>query len=278
MRENGARFTSTLNKVSRLLTVRAMQVNAEGGRHRQEVAGEGRRRLPEGERPEVANARLARAGGEPGPPPARRCPSLALRDSIRSAGLREDRGCTNIPGKGLIRCALTMRSPASSRSRARDDGARMRRRRRRRGGGGDAISVNLSPVGDASQFGTATLTPDGDQTRVVLDVDSPVSNSQPAHIHEGTCDNLTRRARVRAAERRRRPVGVDRGGLARHADELRTTRSICTCRRRRSRRTRPAGTSRRPSSRPHSRAGAAKDLRDLVVAARRAWASGVTPS
>lgn len=59
------------------------------------------------------------------------------------------------------------------------------------GGGGDAISVSLSPVGDASQFGTATLTPEGDQTRVVVDVDSPVSNSQPAHIHEGTCDNLT---------------------------------------------------------------------------------------
>jgi hypothetical protein len=58
-------------------------------------------------------------------------------------------------------------------------------------GGGDAISVALSPVGDASQFGTATLTPDGDQTRVVIDIDSPISDSQPAHIHEGTCDNLT---------------------------------------------------------------------------------------
>jgi hypothetical protein len=57
------------------------------------------------------------------------------------------------------------------------------------GGGGDAISVNLS--GDASQFGTATLTPEGEQTRVVIDIDSPVSNSQPAHIHEGTCDDLT---------------------------------------------------------------------------------------
>jgi len=57
------------------------------------------------------------------------------------------------------------------------------------GGGGDAISVNLS--GEASQFGTATLTPEGEQTRVVIDIDSPVSNSQPAHIHEGTCDNLT---------------------------------------------------------------------------------------
>ena len=59
------------------------------------------------------------------------------------------------------------------------------------GGGGDAISVSLVPSGDASQFGTATLTPDGEQTRVVVDIDSPVSNSQPAHIHDGTCDNLT---------------------------------------------------------------------------------------
>jgi hypothetical protein len=50
--------------------------------------------------------------------------------------------------------------------------------------------VSLSPVGDASQFGTATLTPEGDQTRVVVDVDSPVSPSQPAHIHEGTCADL----------------------------------------------------------------------------------------
>jgi hypothetical protein len=58
-------------------------------------------------------------------------------------------------------------------------------------GGGDPISVSLSPTGDASQFGTATLTPEGDQTRVVIRIDSPVSDSQPAHIHEGTCDNLT---------------------------------------------------------------------------------------
>src|SRR5215207_5082562 len=59
------------------------------------------------------------------------------------------------------------------------------------GGGGDAIGVNLEPVGDVSQFGTATLTPEGEQTRVTIDIDSPVSDSQPAHIHEGTCDNLT---------------------------------------------------------------------------------------
>jgi hypothetical protein len=58
-------------------------------------------------------------------------------------------------------------------------------------GGGSAISVNLDPVGDASQFGTATLTPSGEQTEVVIDIDSPISDSQPAHIHEGTCDNLT---------------------------------------------------------------------------------------
>lgn len=57
-------------------------------------------------------------------------------------------------------------------------------------GGGSAISVNLDPVGDASQFGTATLTPNGEQTEVVIDIDSPISDSQPAHIHEGTCADL----------------------------------------------------------------------------------------
>jgi hypothetical protein len=58
------------------------------------------------------------------------------------------------------------------------------------GGGGEPISVSLVPSGDASQFGTGTLSPDGEQTRVTLRIDSPVSSSQPAGIYEGTCDSL----------------------------------------------------------------------------------------
>jgi hypothetical protein len=58
--------------------------------------------------------------------------------------------------------------------------------------GGDETTVELAAVGDSGQSGTATLTPTEDQTQtsVVVEVDDPVSDSQPAHIHEGTCDDL----------------------------------------------------------------------------------------
>jgi Cu/Zn superoxide dismutase len=54
----------------------------------------------------------------------------------------------------------------------------------------DEVTVELAAVGDSGQTGTVTLTAEGDQTRVVIEVDEPVSASQPAHIHEGTCDDL----------------------------------------------------------------------------------------
>ena len=57
--------------------------------------------------------------------------------------------------------------------------------------GGDDVTVELAEFDGSGQTGTATLTADGEQTRVVIAVDSPVSDSQPAHIHEGTCDDLT---------------------------------------------------------------------------------------
>lgn len=56
---------------------------------------------------------------------------------------------------------------------------------------GDDVTVELAEFEGSGQTGTATLTADGEKTRVVIAVDSPVSDSQPAHIHEGTCDNLT---------------------------------------------------------------------------------------
>jgi hypothetical protein len=58
--------------------------------------------------------------------------------------------------------------------------------------GGDEVTVTLSETAGSGQSGTATLTADGEQTRVVVEIDGdPVSASQPAHIHEGTCDDLT---------------------------------------------------------------------------------------
>lgn len=57
--------------------------------------------------------------------------------------------------------------------------------------GGDEVTVDLAESMGSGQTGTATLTADGEQTTVLIDVDGdPVSDSQPAHIHEGTCDDL----------------------------------------------------------------------------------------
>jgi hypothetical protein len=55
----------------------------------------------------------------------------------------------------------------------------------------ETVTVELAAVGDSGQTGTATLTAEGEQTHVVVEVPDPVSDSQPAHIHDGTCDDLT---------------------------------------------------------------------------------------
>ena len=59
-------------------------------------------------------------------------------------------------------------------------------------GSSDEVTVELAEFEGSGQSGTATLTAAGDQTTVSIEIDGdPVSESQPAHIHEGTCDNLT---------------------------------------------------------------------------------------
>jgi hypothetical protein len=58
--------------------------------------------------------------------------------------------------------------------------------------GGDEVTVQLNEFESSGQTGTATLTAADEQTQVTIQLDDePVSASQPAHIHEGTCDNLT---------------------------------------------------------------------------------------
>jgi len=53
---------------------------------------------------------------------------------------------------------------------------------------GDSVTVELSEEAGSGQTGTATLTGDGEQTTVSIQIDGePVSDSQPAHIHEGSC-------------------------------------------------------------------------------------------
>jgi hypothetical protein len=59
------------------------------------------------------------------------------------------------------------------------------------GAQGNAVTVTLAGQNNSSLSGTATLTPTGDQTQVVIKVTGePTGASEPAHVHEGTCANL----------------------------------------------------------------------------------------
>lgn len=54
------------------------------------------------------------------------------------------------------------------------------------------VELELSETASSGQSGTAALIAKGKQTLVIIGVDGDsVSESQPAHIHEGTCDRLS---------------------------------------------------------------------------------------
>lgn len=55
----------------------------------------------------------------------------------------------------------------------------------------DVITVKLEALNNSGQTGTATLTPEGDKTKVVILLsNAPAGVVQPAHIHLGRCDKL----------------------------------------------------------------------------------------
>ena len=55
----------------------------------------------------------------------------------------------------------------------------------------DAITVTLNAKADSNTSGTATLTPEGNQTKVVIQMQgAPTGAVQPVHFHKGTCANL----------------------------------------------------------------------------------------
>jgi hypothetical protein len=55
----------------------------------------------------------------------------------------------------------------------------------------DAVSVRLEAQNNSGQTGSATLIPEGDKTRVVIEIlNAPMDVAQPAHIHLGRCDKL----------------------------------------------------------------------------------------
>ena len=58
-------------------------------------------------------------------------------------------------------------------------------------GRGADLSVQLMEQSASGQTGTAMFTSlDGGRTRIVLELTNPPDVRQPAHVHNGTCDNL----------------------------------------------------------------------------------------
>jgi len=59
------------------------------------------------------------------------------------------------------------------------------------------VTVNLSAQNGSGESGTATLTPQGDKTQVVIKLTgAPDGVQQPAHIHDGSCAKLDPKPRV----------------------------------------------------------------------------------
>ena len=55
--------------------------------------------------------------------------------------------------------------------------------------GSGEVTVDLGEQSASGESGTATLTAEGDKTKVVIDLQGN-SSAQPAHIHKGSCADL----------------------------------------------------------------------------------------
>jgi hypothetical protein len=56
---------------------------------------------------------------------------------------------------------------------------------------GESVTVDLGEQNGSGESGTATLTSDGEQTVVVIELTgAPADTPQPAHIHSGTCAEI----------------------------------------------------------------------------------------
>ena len=59
------------------------------------------------------------------------------------------------------------------------------------------VTVNLMSQNASGEKGTATFTPQGDKTQVVIKLaGAPNGVQQPTHIHDGNCANLDPKPRV----------------------------------------------------------------------------------
>jgi hypothetical protein len=64
-------------------------------------------------------------------------------------------------------------------------------------GGDKPVTVKLDAQNASGEKGTATLTPQGEKTRIVLKLSgAPADIAQPAHIHEGSCAKLDPKPKI----------------------------------------------------------------------------------
>ena len=54
----------------------------------------------------------------------------------------------------------------------------------------EAVTVPIKAENGSGETGTATLTPQGDKTKVEVTLKGAPDAAQPAHIHEGSCAKL----------------------------------------------------------------------------------------
>jgi hypothetical protein len=55
---------------------------------------------------------------------------------------------------------------------------------------GGPMTVKLSEQNGSGESGTATITPQGEKTQIVVTLKGAPATAQPAHIHAGSCDKL----------------------------------------------------------------------------------------
>ena len=61
---------------------------------------------------------------------------------------------------------------------------------------GSPVTAQLSEQNKSGETGTATITPQGSKTQVVLLMKGAPAEAQPAHIHDGTCASLDPKPRI----------------------------------------------------------------------------------
>jgi hypothetical protein len=58
------------------------------------------------------------------------------------------------------------------------------------------VNFQLNEQNSSGETGTATITPQGGKTQVVLVIAGAPAEAQPAHIHDGTCASLDPKPRI----------------------------------------------------------------------------------